>query len=61
MMDSAIWNEDCAKGLDRIPDGSVDLVMMDPPYLLNTEGGGSSAPRTGNTTASSRQSRRALT
>ena len=40
MMDSAIWNEDCAKGLDRIPDGSVDLVMMDPPYLLNTEGGG---------------------
>ena len=33
-MESQIWNEDCNAGLDRIPDGSVDLVMMDPPYKL---------------------------
>lgn len=27
-------------GLDRIPDGSVDLVAMDPPYLLDVIGAG---------------------
>ena len=32
--------EDCRIGLDRIPDGSIDLVVMDPPYLLETRGGG---------------------
>ena len=35
-----IFNEDCNKGLDRIPDGSIDLIMMDPPYELDTCGGG---------------------
>lgn len=40
--------EDCRIGLDRIPDGSIDLVVMDPPYLLETRGGGTfgSANRT---------------
>lgn len=37
---NVIFNEDCATGLDRIPNGSVDLVMMDPPYELDTNGGG---------------------
>jgi len=27
-----IYNEDCLTGMGRIPDGSVDLVVMDPPY-----------------------------
>lgn len=39
-MESQIWNEDCNTGLDRIPDGSVDLVMMDPPYMIHADGGG---------------------
>jgi len=36
-----IFCEDCMTGLDRIEDGSVDLVIMDPPYELETTGGGS--------------------
>jgi len=27
-----IYNEDCLEGMKRIPDGSVDLVLTDPPY-----------------------------
>lgn len=27
-----IYNEDCLEGMKRIPDGSVDLVIADPPY-----------------------------
>ena len=27
-----IWNEDCLEGMKRIPDGSVDMVLCDPPY-----------------------------
>ena len=37
---NTIFNEDCSTGLDRIPNGSIDLVMMDPPYELGTNGGG---------------------
>ena len=35
-----IFNEDCRTGLDRIPDRSIDLVMMDPPYEQHVTGGG---------------------
>ena len=41
---NTIYNEDCRIGLDRIPDGSVDLVIMDPPYKLGRHGGGSFGP-----------------
>lgn len=27
-----IYNEDCLEGLKRIPDGSIDLCVTDPPY-----------------------------
>ena len=27
-----IYNEDCLEGMKRIPDGSVDMVLTDPPY-----------------------------
>ena len=27
-----IYNEDCLKGAERIPSGSVDLILTDPPY-----------------------------
>jgi len=35
-----IFNEDCATGLRRIPDRSIDLIVMDPPYEMETCGGG---------------------
>lgn len=30
---------DCMEGLKELPDGCVDLIMMDPPYLLDTNNG----------------------
>ena len=30
-----IYNEDCLEGMKRIPDSSVDLIVTDPPYLIN--------------------------
>jgi len=29
-----IYNEDCLEGMKRVPDGSVDLVLTDPPYNI---------------------------
>lgn len=31
-MSGTIWNEDCRTGLSHVEEGSVDLVLMDPPY-----------------------------
>lgn len=30
-----IYNEDCIEGMRKIPDKSVDLIVTDPPYLMN--------------------------
>ena len=30
-----IYNEDCLEGMKKIDDGSVDLIVTDPPYLIN--------------------------
>lgn len=30
-----IDNCDCLEGMKAIPDGSVDLIVTDPPYLIN--------------------------
>ena len=30
-----IYNEDCIEGIKKIPDDTVDLVIIDPPYLIN--------------------------
>lgn len=35
-----IYNADCLEGMKQIPDGSVDLVVTDPPYILENSGGG---------------------
>ena len=35
-----IYNEDCLEGMNRIPDGRVDLIVTDPPYLIHSECGG---------------------
>lgn len=29
-----IYNEDCLIGLKKIPDKSIDLVVIDPPYEI---------------------------
>ena len=34
-----IYNEDCLEGMKRIPDKSVDLVITDPPYLIQYKTG----------------------
>lgn len=35
-----LYNADCYEKLKEIPDKSVDLVIIDPPYLYTTGGGG---------------------
>lgn len=35
-----IYNEDCYKGIKKIPNNSVDLVIIDPPYKYDSGGGG---------------------
>lgn len=37
---NTIHNEDCMIGMGRIPDHSIDLVLMDPPYQLSSTSGG---------------------
>ena len=32
---NTIYNEDCLEGMKRIPDGSIDLIVTDPPYLIS--------------------------
>lgn len=32
---NTIYNEDCLEGMQRIPDEYIDLVVTDPPYLIN--------------------------
>lgn len=33
-----IYNMDCVEGLESLPDKSIDLVIMDPPYELDVTG-----------------------
>jgi site-specific DNA-methyltransferase (adenine-specific) len=35
-----IYNEDCYKGIKNIPDKSIDLIVTDPPYLIESTKGG---------------------
>lgn len=39
---NTIFNEDALKGLERIPDASVDLIVADPPYSLGKDYGNGS-------------------
>jgi DNA modification methylase len=41
-----LYNADCYEKLKEIPDGSVDLVIIDPPYQFNGKtGGGAFGPK----------------
>ena len=31
-MINQIFNEDCLEGMKRIPDGSIDAIITDPPF-----------------------------
>ncbi len=33
-----IYNEDCYKGIKKIPDKSIDLIYTDPPYDIGDGG-----------------------
>ena len=33
-----IYNQNCLEGMKRIPDGSIDLIVTDPPYKTTTRG-----------------------
>lgn len=37
-----VFNEDMLKGIDKIPDDSLDLIIADPPYCLGKDYGNSS-------------------
>jgi site-specific DNA-methyltransferase (adenine-specific) len=41
-MSACLYNEDCLAGLARLADGSVDLVISDPPYGLGKDYGNES-------------------
>ena len=33
-----IYNEDCLDGMKRIADGSIDMIVADPPYTMTKRG-----------------------
>ena len=37
-----IYNEDCYQAIKNIPDKSIDLIVTDPPYLIENTNGGKS-------------------
>lgn len=43
---NVIYNEDCLEGLKKLPDKSIDLIVTDPPYRLENQGGGFYAKNT---------------
>ena len=45
-----LFNEDCFCFLSKIEDGSIDLVLIDPPYEISTTSGFSSSKETGRDT-----------
>ena len=34
---NTIYNMDCIEGMKMIPDGSIDLVLTDPPYGIGVQ------------------------
>lgn len=35
-----IYNTDCLEAMRQLPDKCVDLIVTDPPYVLENQGGG---------------------
>lgn len=40
MKTNIIYNEDCIKGMRKLPNKCVDLIVTDPPYHFEGGGGG---------------------
>lgn len=40
METNVIYNQDCLEGMKELPDNSIDLVVMDPPYEIVAGGSG---------------------
>ena len=38
METNVVYNEDCLTGIKKIPDNSIDLVVIDPPYDISIRG-----------------------
>lgn len=34
-----IHNEDCLVGMKKIPSKAIDLIVSDPPYIIDNSGG----------------------
>ena len=34
-----IYNEDCLVGIKKIPSKTIDLIVSDPPYIIDNSGG----------------------
>lgn len=34
-----IYNEDCLAGMKKIPSKAIDLIVSDPPYIIDNSGG----------------------
>ena len=34
-----IYNEDCLVGMKKIPSKDIDLIVSDPPYIIDNSGG----------------------
>ncbi len=49
--DDSVWlmQGDCLERMKEIPDGSVDMVLTDPPYILSTSKGGGMMGKDGRT------------
>lgn len=49
--DASMWlmQGDCLERMKEIPDGSVDMVLTDPPYILSTSKGGGMMGKEGRT------------
>lgn len=39
-MDLKLYNQDCLEGMKNLADNSIDLVVIDPPYIFEQTGGG---------------------
>lgn len=55
-----IYNEDCLEGMRKMPSRSIDLIVSDPPYLLNNTGGVFISKPASGTSRSCRKLRTAL-
>jgi site-specific DNA-methyltransferase (adenine-specific) len=48
---SSVFNEDCMIGMARMPDKSIDLAIVDPPYGIGEDGGSNHSRGTKNAPA----------